>query len=264
MTEPIYGTTTERLYKRLPAVYRHFDSQLHTDDNATLPILYPLKKFLSGLTDQLHDVDTTVERLKYVPIERRTEYINAKNSLNTYTRPAGLEDPTYGFDPINYTSDLFDARTADPEWLAWLGKLLGVKVKDEESEAAKRDKVVYAYVGFKAGSKQSMGNAVKEVLSGTKFARVFDHSTVVGGLLTPSVSEWDVTIMTKTSETPVPFDLAEVVTSKGAKPAGVVLYYLAYAITWGVLETALPTWTAIEATLTWDNLETSGAEGIPE
>ena len=264
MTEPTYGTTTERLYKRLPEIYRHLDSKLHIDDNATLPIYYPLKKFLSGVIDELSDVDTTVERLKYVPIERRNEYLSAKNTLNTYVRPTGLEDEELGYDPINYTSDLFDGRTANAEWLSWLGKLLGVKVEDIESTADKRDKVIYAYVGFKAGSKQSMANAVKEVLSGGKFARIFDHSTVVGGLLTPSLSEWDVTIMTKTSETPEGFDVAEVVTSKGAKPAGVVLYYLAYALYWDALESALPTWTSIEATLTWDNLETSGAEGIPE
>jgi len=263
MTEPTYSTTTERLYKRLPEIYRILDGTTNTYEN-TADVDYPFKTWLSGVIDQLGDIDTTVERLKYVPHELRDEYKSAVNTYNTYERPAGLEDEDYGFLPLNETSDLFDGRTANEEWLPWLGKLIGVKADPQESNAVKRDKVIFAYEGFKAGSKQSMGNAVKEVLSGSKFTRIFDHSTIVSGILTPSESEWDVVIMTKTPETPEGFDLAATVIAKGAKPAGVVLYYLAYTITWDALESALANWTAIEATLNWDTLETSGAETIPE
>jgi len=241
MTEPTYSTTTERLYKRLPEIYRILDGTTNTYEN-TADVDYPFKTWLSGIIDELGDIDTTVERLKYVLPERRTEYNSAKNIYNTYERPAGLEDETLGYLPLNETSDLFDGKTANEEWLPWLGKLIGVKADPNESEAAKRDKVIFAYEGFK----------------------VFDHSTVVSGFLTPSASEWDVVIMTKTPETPEGFDLAATVIAKGAKPAGVVLYYLAYTLYWDALESALANWTAIEATLNWDTLETSGAEAIPE
>ena len=263
MTEPTYNTTTERLYKRLPEIYRILDATTNTYEN-TANVDYPFKTFLSGIIDILGEIDTTVERLKYVTPENRNEYASASNIYNTYVRPAGLEDAALGYLPLNETSDLFDGRTADEEWLPWLGKLIGVKADPNEAESVKRDKVIFAYEGFKAGSKQSMGNAVKEVLSGSKFTRVFDHSTVVSGFLTPSASEWDVVIMTKTPETPAGFDLAATVIAKGAKPAGVVLYYLAYTLYWDALESALANWTAIEATLNWDTLETSGAEAIPE
>ena len=258
MTEPTYTTTTERLWRRLPEFYRNLDATTTEYENVT-STAYPFKRFISSVSDELNDIDTTVERLKFVPIERRNEYIASRDIYNTYTRPAGLEDAGLGFLPLNETSDLFDGRTADEEWLVWLGKLTGAKVNALESEATKRDKVINGYVGFKAGSKTSMANAVKEVLTGTKYAQVYDHTSVVSGALATSASEWDVTIVTKATETPAGTDTAAVIIAKGAKPAGVKLYYLPYSVTWTLVESTFTTWTLLEAALTWDTIEFTGA-----
>ena len=104
-----------------------------------------------------------------------------------------------------------------------------------------------------------MANAVKEVLTGTKYAQVYDHTSVVSGALSTSASEWDVTIVTKATETPAGTDTAAVIIAKGAKPAGVKLYYLPYSVTWTLVESTFTTWTLLEAALTWDTIEFTGA-----
>lgn len=256
MAEPIFSTTTERIYKSLPEFYRNLDIKANSYADS-VNIDYPLKKWLSGIVDALGDIDTTVERFHYVPIEQRNNYVEARTPETTYERPSGLEDIGRGFAPINLTSDLFDARTANVEWLNWLSNLLGTKITDNDTEAIKRDKLTYAYNGYTAGSRKSVIDAMKSVLTGGKYVTLYDHTYVVGSLLTPTTDEWYMTVVTKTPETPVGLDVSALLISKDAKPAGVKVYYVSYSLSWSGLESLLPTWSAIDATGTWDTLETT-------
>jgi hypothetical protein len=245
MSEPTYSVSTERVYERLPEVYRTLDVQNE----------WQFKKYISSIVDQLGDIDVLVARLDYVPPEDRKDWYASGNEYNTYERPTGIEDPDLGFDPIYETSDLLDGRTADDAWLPYLGQLIGADLEDVPTADEKRDAIINNYLGFKAGSREALEAAVLSLLTGTKYSRVYPQRTGEGGSIFATGDQWDVLIVTKPEESPDSATILAKVISEGAKPAGVLLHHLSYTLTWEILEAGLPTWTVIDAQPNWTTIE---------
>ena len=249
--EPRYTTTTERIYRRLPEAYRTLDVQ---ND-------WQFKKFISSITDQLDEINTLLARFRYVSPDGLAAYNAALNQYNTYTRPAGLEDPTWGWDPIPQTSDLLDGRTADASWLPYIAQLIGGDLRDAFTVEQQRDVVVNNYLGFRAGSREALEAAVLDMLTGDKYVRVYPHRDGAGGSVTNVGTEWDILVITKPSESIYTSQqIVDEVVRKGAKPAGVILHHIFYGLIWSDLESNYPTWTSIEAAGSWSVLEAGNAE----
>jgi hypothetical protein len=254
MDEPVYSVTTERLYRRLPETYRVLDAQNE----------WQFKTYISSITDQLNDLDELQARFDYVPPDQRPDFYAALNKYNTYTRPAALEDPAYGWSPVYETSDLLDGRTANVEWLPFIGQMLGASFTHLTTDAARRDAVVNNFLGYRAGSTAALEAAVLSVLTGTKYVRIYPHRDGLAGSTTHEGTMWDILIITKASETAGgASSIVDAITDKGAKPAGVLIHCITYSLVWTTLESTFNTWTKIENTLTWDNLESSNAEDLP-
>lgn len=221
MAEPIFSTTMERLYDRLPEFYRTADEVYD----------WPLKRWLASVVDIHGEIDVLYDRINYI-------------------------DPNDGGDPTD-TSDLVDPTTADNAWLDWMAQLVGVTLKKGLSETERRNAIIYATTGWRSGTKAAVAAAAKTVLTGTQYAQVYDHSQVSGESMIAG-GEWDVTVVTRTTETPDPSAVLDAIIKQGAKPVGVVLYHLAYAAAWSSLETNLPTWNDIEAVGSWVRIEEYG------
>lgn len=251
MTEPIYSVTTERTYARLPEFYRVLDAQQD----------YALKKYLSAICDALYEVELTVARIEYIKPEDSADYEDARDEYSTYERPDGIENPEYGFAPIGQTSDLLDPRTADDEWIPFIGQLIGANLSNIYDPDARRFAVANNYLGFRAGSRESLIAAAQSVLTGDKYVRVYPHRDGAEGSIASEGTEWDVLIITKPEETPTGTLVVDTIVAKGAKPAGVALHHLLYSATWAAIESMFPTWDAIE-TLgnTWGNIEYGNAD----
>lgn len=152
------------------------------------------------------------------------------------------------------TSDLADPNTADNSWLDWLGQLVGVQNIDPGlTLVERRDAVRYAASGWRAGTKLAVANAAKSVLTGTQYAKVYDHSTSLGDK--GSAGAWDVLIVTRNSETPDAATVLDTINKKHAKPAGVVLHHQSYEASWNLVETTYPSWSAIESVGSWGAIE---------
>lgn len=164
------------------------------------------------------------------------------------------EEAALGWTPIDLTSDLVDPVTADAAWLNWLGQLVGVNTDTLLSEQERRDAVQFASSGFHAGSQTALEDAARSELTGTRYVRVYTHSTDdMAGIGTGT--EWDILLVTKTSETPSVAQVVDTVIRKGAKPAGVRLYHKAYEVPWSISDTM--DWDDRDA-LTWDEYEETG------
>lgn len=151
-------------------------------------------------------------------------------------------------------SDLVDPQAAENEWLLWLAQLVGVRLHPELTSEERRDAIRYAASGFRAGTKRAIADAAKSELSGTRYARALAHSTpdALG-----TATEWDVTVITRESETADSQAVLDTIIRKGAKPVGVVLHHLAYQATWAAIEHHRPTWDDWDAG-DWNNVEEAG------
>jgi hypothetical protein len=213
MPRPDVADLTDRLYDRLPAMYRDADE----------PLDFPLLRWLSLLLDPAGELDVLHDRLA----------------------PADLTD----------TSELADPATADLAWLPWLAQMVGVRLSRDLTGQAARDAVQFASSGYRGGTKAAVADAAKSELTGTRYAQVFDHSTdasVIG-----AAGEWDVLIVTRTTETPSVARVLDAVVAKRAKPVGVVLYHRAYNATWGQVQTVFPTWADWNGR-TWAQIQEAG------
>lgn len=217
MARPVVHPIVEQWYAELPEHYRVADAaQLGPD--------FPLLRFMSLIGDQLGDAVDLVDRIQYLP-------------------------PDEGGAPGD-TSDLVDPTTADPEWLPWLGRLVGVLLPPALTVAERRDAVAFASSGWRAGTKEAIADAARSALTGTRYVRINDH---YGG------DQWRIEVRTRSTETPsVPAVLAAI-EAKDAKPAGVELVPTMYATTWAQLEALRPTWADWEAAGSWEVLEETGA-----
>lgn len=150
-------------------------------------------------------------------------------------------------------SDLVSAENADPEWLEWLGQLVGVNTRllsEEESRQA------ISSGGFQTGSKASLMAVVKSVLSGSKYSRIYPNSNDTDPI--GDGTEWEVLVVTKFTETPgTSADLIDVIERSQMRPAGVVIYHKTYASEWQAVEAAFPTWADWEGK-SWATIEEAG------
>lgn len=239
---PTFSVTTERVYDKLPDVYRETDA-----DNG-----YQFKKYISSVCDVLGDVDLLVERLRYrsqIELEMRKRYAQR---FTTYTHAGRVVNAP----ALGSTSDLVDPRSADRNWLPWLGQLIGVYIDPNAQDFDARDAIYYASSGFRAGSKDALEKATRSVLTGSRYAVALPHTKVVNGQLVPGTT-WDVTILTRADESPSSFVVLQAVNKPTLKPAGVQLYHRVYTASWDALEASLPFWSDWNTT-TWDQIELAG------
>lgn len=242
MSAPTFSVTTERLYDRLPDMYREADAQ---ND-------YQFKKYIASIVDQLGDVDIAVERLRYrsqIEMEMRKRYAQR---FTTYTH----EGRVLNAPELGSTSDLVDPRSADRDWLRWLGQLVGVQIDVNMPDLEARDAIQYASSGYRAGSKDALEKAARGVLTGSRYAKALPHTKVVGGNLVPG-TPWDITILTRATESPDSVIVLNAVNKANLKPAGVRLHHRTYQASWDALEAALPYWKDWE-TIIWDDMEQIG------
>lgn len=231
MARPVVGVTTERLYSRIPEYLRAADEKELTGGG------YPLLRFLSLVVDDAALVEDNLIAFDYRGPSEGGRYEIADGIVRS------LE-----------TSSLVDPTVADPAWLKWIGRLVGVNVTPDLSEAEARDAVTYATSGFRAGTKQAIADAAKTALTGTKFVAVYDHTISDPG----DGTMWDVMLLTRGSETPDVAAVLQTVVRKQAKPAGVVLHHRAYDSAWDTVTTTYPDWNAIEAAGSWNTIQEAG------
>jgi len=244
MAYPVVTQATLDVYARLPAHYRDADARQTSGGG------YPLLRWLSGIHDQMQDVDTLLARINY-----RT-----------------LAEGRVGAD----TSDLVDPLTADPAWLPWLGWLVGINASTRLTVAEQRAAIAGVGAGgFAAGSQGSLRAVVAPMLSG---ARVV---LVVPG----EFGRWTVGVHTRASETAIlswdgvestfrdwgefeapgswdglsPRDVLVAITRANVTPAGVSITHTLGVAQWDPLEAQLPTWTAWEAAGSWAAVENIAA-----
>lgn len=239
MSEPEVSAFAERLYGRLPEVYRRMDIEQ----------VWLLKRYLAAATHTAGEIETVVERARgsrpagpaspapwgLVSDEELTRWAQARTAL-----PSELGDPLL----------------ADDAWLPWLAQLVGARLDPAASEAERRDTIRYATSGWRAGSRAAIADAARSALTGTQYAQVLVHSTVSGGMVVAG-SPWDITIVTRDSETPDPDAVLGAVLRKGVKPAGAVLHHHPYTTSWTAATAAYPTW-ADRGGTSWREIEETG------
>lgn len=187
-----------------------------------------LRKFLDLLGTQANDAEVLYDRIDFVPVSE-----------------GGVAGDS---------SELVDATKADVAWLPWLAQMLGVRDDASLTEAERRDAITYAISGWRVGTKQAVADAARTALTGTKYASVYDHTISSPG----DGGQWDVLIVTATSETPDVAAVLAAVLAKKAKPAGVVLRHRAYTATWAQMEATYgPAWSARNGK-TWAQLQEAG------
>lgn len=232
---PTVTVFADRLYHRLPEVYRTFDA-----DQGWL-----LKRYLSAVTGAADDIGTLVERM------RGSRAIGPADPQPWALAPDELAE--YRANRVDRPSALGDPTQADTAWLYWLASLVGARLDAAASEAEQRDTIQYATSGYRAGTRRAMEDAARSALTGSRYARCVPHARPDG--VTPG--PWDVTIITRASETPDPDAVVGAILRKGVKPAGVRLFTATTEATWDTVEAVFPTWTDWDAA-TWDRLEESG------
>lgn len=213
---PDPGPVLDRIYDSLPEHYRLADEKQG----------YALYRYLAGPASQYGLVDALIERFDADPTDP--------------TRPA--------------RAALADPAAADPAWLPWLAQLVGVVLDPALSLAEQRDAIRYASAGWRAGTKASVADAARTALTGTRFARVYDHSITEPG----DGGQWDVLIVTRATETPDVMAVLDAVVRRGAKPVGVTLHHRAYSASWGTVETTYPTWGDIKAAGSFARIQEAG------
>lgn len=163
MARPTFSATTERLYGRLPDLYRAAD-----EAQATGPNGYPLLRYLSTLLDQAGEVEELLDRIDVVT-------------------------PAEGGDPAD-TSHLADPTYADASWLPWLAQAAGVDLADVTDTAQRRELIAAADDNRAAGSLAALRASVRPLLTGDRNLLIQTHA---GG------DPFAVALITYNSETPV-------------------------------------------------------------
>lgn len=152
--------------------------------------------------------------------------------------------------PSGQRSLLVDPLNAPASWLPWMAQLVGSNLAGTTTTAQQRAAVAGAGGGWLAGTMQAIVNAVRATLTDP-----------VGGYVSvtrDASSMWLLHVSTKRAETPDAAASLAAVMEAGAKPAGVVLDWTAYATSWASIEAGAPTWAEIEALGSWDALEALG------
>lgn len=236
---PYMSTLVDRLYQRLPEVYRTMDAVGST---------WAFKRYLGGLLVQAGIIDDTITAIAG---ERA---VGPATPEPWALRPDELA--TWQSNRRVRASALGDPMQADPAWLPWLAQLVGARLDPAASVDEQRDTIRYATSGWRGGTRQAIADAARTALTGTRYAQVMPHTTSVGGSPVAG-TVWDITIVTRSSETPDPGAVLGAILRKGVKPAGTILHHAVYGATWDQVEATLPTWADWESR-TWDQLEQTG------
>lgn len=236
---PYMSTLADRLYQRLPEIYRTMDA---------LDGGWPFKRYIAGMLAVAGQIDDTIEAIEGErPIGPASPepWALAADDLENWraarqSRPSALADP----------------EQADAAWLPWLAQLVGAVLDPAASEAEQRDTIRYATSGWRGGTRSAIADAARSALTGTKQVSVLVHTKVVGGDIAAGTA-WDITIVTKTSETPDVNAVLGAVLRKGVKPAGSVLWHKAFAASWDAVTAAYNTWDSREGK-SWTTIEETG------
>jgi hypothetical protein len=239
---PFVSETAQRMWERLPRIYHTLDAR-----NG-----WALKRYLAGVCTFAGEIDTMVERLRGA-------------------RPVGPDAPVpwdlAGDDLArwqqarrSHPSELTDPDLANPEWLPYLAQLVGAYLDPLASLAERRDIIRFATSGYRGGTTAALADAARSALTGSRYVLVQPATRGDG----TAGSVWDVTLRTRTSETPDANAVLVTVLRKGAKPAGVTLWHATFGTSWDRIEALYPTWTDWESR-TWDQIEEVGATyEVPE
>lgn len=239
-TVPFMSTLVHRLYHRLPEVFRTMDA---------LDLTWTFKRYLGGMLSPAADIDTIIVALTGdQPVGPPTP------------EPWGLpadELETWRGNRVTRPSALGDPDQANAAWLPWLAQMVGARLDPGATEEEKRDTIRFATSGWRAGTRGAIIDAARSALTGTRNAQLYPHTAVDPSLGLIAGTPWDLTIVTRSSETPDPNAVLGAVLRKGVKPAGVVLYHRAYEASWDTWEAVYPTWADFDAA-TWDERQEAG------
>jgi hypothetical protein len=204
-------------------------------------------------------ITNTWDATNGVHVQNLVDYrvpLNAPNLLMTDSGYNEEDVPDRPEDvPLGATSDLVDPRTANTEWLSWLAQFAGEDIYTFGSMQDFRAAISDTSTSFASGTIASIRSAIQTVLMGTKTVRVFPHTndpTKPG-----EAEEWDLTIVTRTSESPSIETMEEALRLRGVKPAGVTVHFFKHQATWDAVELDNPTWNVWD-TRTWTGIEESG------
>lgn len=236
---PVSSVLVDRLYQRLPEVFRTMDSRDST---------WVLKRYLYAALAQAGIIDDTI--------------VNIAGD-----RPVGPATPEpWGLQPdelevwraarVDRISLLGDPQNAPSTWLSWMAQLVGAYLDPAASLAEKRDTISFATSGYRAGTRMAIADAARSALTGSRFVQVLPHTAVdVSGTIPGG--PWDVAIITRGSETPDPNAVLGAVVRKGVKPAGVRLWTHTFEASWAAVEAQFPTWLDWN-NATWQQIEEAG------
>jgi hypothetical protein len=239
-TVPYMSTLVDRLYRRLPEVYRTMDAA-NSD--------WPLKRYLAGLLTTAGAIGDTFDAIRGdFPVGPSTPqpWALSPDELAVWTA-----------NRINRPSALGDPNQADPAWLPWLAQLVGAPLPPGASVQEQRDTIAFATSGWRGGTRQAIADAARTALTGSMYAQVAPHTIPTDSGGTQAGGVWDITIITRDSETPDPAAVLNAVLSKGVKPAGAVLHHATYGASWAQVEAVFPTWSDWNAA-TWSQIEQAG------
>lgn len=233
---PYMSALADRLYQRLPEIYRTLDARDST---------WSFKRYLGAILEQAGAGDTWVTG------------VDGDRPLGPASPvPWGLTDTSLAAwlaARQSRLSSLGDPFQADPAWLPWLAQMVGAKLDPTASIAEQRDTIAFATSGWRAGTTSAIEDAARSALTGSQYARAL-LATNGASAGTP----WDITIVTRASETPDPSAVLAAILRKGVKPAGVTLHNRSFSSSWDTLEAVRPTWADWEAAGSWTALEESG------
>ena len=230
---PYMSALTQLLWERLPEIYATMDAR---------DLTWSFKRYLAAITESGGAVSDT-----YIGID-------GDRPLGPPAPiPWGLTDQDLANWRAARPSSLGDPQQADSAWLPWLAQLVGARLDPAASDAEQRDTIQFATSGWRAGTTSAIEDAARSALTGSRFAKVL-QATDGDAPGTP----WDLTVVTRASETPDPGAVIDAILRKGVKPAGVVLHTRSYEASWATLEATRPTWLDWRLAGTWQRIEESG------
>jgi len=229
---PYMTALVHRLYNRFPEIIRVLDAA----DSC-----WVFKRYLGGVLDLAGQIGDLIDG------------IAGNDAIGPAApRPWGLsaaELAVWLANRTQLTSVLGDPVAADAAWLPWLSQLVGARVSPAASEQERRDAINSATSGYRSGTRQSIIDAARSALTGTQRVALLLHQMPSGGVIVPGTI-WDLTIITRPSETADPDEVLNAVIRKDVKPAGVTLWAYPYEASWTDLMADFPLWTDRNAA-TW-------------
>jgi hypothetical protein len=233
---PFMSQITQLIWQRLPEVYATMDAR---------DLTWTFKRYLAATTDPGGAVSDT-----YIGID-------GDRPVGPATPiPWGMIDQelaNWQAARISRLSSLGDPMQADSTWLPWLAQLVGARLDPAASDAEQRDTIAFATSGWRAGTTSAIEDAARSALTGSRFAKCLQATAgdTAGG-------PWDLTVVTRASETPDPGAVIDAILRKGVKPAGAVLHTRSYEASWATLAATRPTWLDWRLAGTWQRIEESG------